>query len=51
MVERFVQNRGGYRVFEPAKPVVDPCVCDLAVALIIGVTIWRASRRSRTHAA
>ena len=24
MVERLVQNRGGYRVFEPAKPVVDP---------------------------
>jgi len=24
MVERFVQIRGGYRVFEPAKLVVDP---------------------------
>jgi len=45
-VEEFVINRHGLWKYMPYYRVADACVWDLAVGLIIGFAIWRASRRS-----
>ena len=44
-IEQLVIDRYGIWKYMPYYKVTDPCVWDLAVALIIFVTIWRASTR------
>lgn len=48
-IEEFIIDRHGLWKYMPYYRVADPCVWDLAVALIIGFAIWRASRRSSTR--
>ena len=48
-IEEFVIDRRGLWKYMPYYRVANACVWDLAVALIIAVAIWRASRRSSTH--
>jgi hypothetical protein len=48
-IEEFVIDRGGLWRYMPYYRVANPCIWDLAVALIVGLAIWRASRRSSTH--
>ena len=48
-IEEFVIDRRGLWRYMPYYRVANPCVWDLAVALIVGLAIWRASRRSSTH--
>ncbi|PYT17546.1 MAG: hypothetical protein DMF51_02190 [Acidobacteria bacterium] len=42
-IEEFVINRYGLWKFMPYYKVADPCVWDLAVAVITTLAIWRAS--------
>jgi hypothetical protein len=51
LIEEFVIDRYGLWKYMPYYRVADPCVWDLAVALIISVAIWWASRRTGTHVA
>jgi hypothetical protein len=46
-IEEFVINRQGLWKYMPFYNVADACVCDLVVALIITVGLWRASRPGR----
>jgi len=50
LLEELIINRYGLWKYMPHYRVTDPCVWDLAVALIIGVTIWRASRTRHPNA-
>ena len=45
LIEQLVIDRYGLWKYMPYYKVTDPCVWDLAVAVIIFVTIWRASMR------
>lgn len=45
LIEQLVIDRYGIWKYMPHYKVTDPCVWDLAVALIISVAVWRASRR------
>jgi hypothetical protein len=44
-IEQLVIDRYGIWKYMPYYKVTDPCVWDLAVAVVISVTIWRASTR------
>jgi hypothetical protein len=50
-VEEFVINRNGLWKYMPYYRVADPCVWDLAVALLTGFAILRLSRRRDSVAA
>jgi hypothetical protein len=50
-VEEFVIDRYGIWKYMPYYRVANPCVWDLAVGLIIGFAILRASRRRDSDAA
>ncbi len=50
-IEEFVINRVGLWRYMPYYQVASGCLWDLAVGLIIGFTIWRASRRGGTQIA
>lgn len=45
-IEEFIIDRHGLWKYMPYYRVADPCVWDLAVALIIGLAILLASRRN-----
>ncbi|HEY1264234.1 MAG TPA: hypothetical protein VGF06_11980 [Terriglobales bacterium] len=45
-IEQLVIDRYGLWKYMPGYKVTDPCVWDLAVAIIISVAIWRASTRN-----
>ena len=49
LIEEFIIDRQGLWKYMPYYRVGDPCVWDLAVSLIIGFAIWRASRRGSSH--
>jgi hypothetical protein len=49
-IEEFVIDRYGLWKYMPYYRVAGPCVWDLAVALITGFAIWRASREGISHA-
>jgi hypothetical protein len=51
LIEEFIIDRQGLWKYMPYYRVGDPCVWDLAVSLIIGFAIWRASRRNSSHPA
>ena len=44
-IEEFVIDRHGVWKYMPYYRVADPCLWDLAVALIVGFGLWRLSRR------
>ena len=44
-IEQLVIDRYGLWKYMPYYKVTDACVWDLAVAVIISLTIWRASTR------
>jgi hypothetical protein len=46
-IEEFVIDRHGLWKYMPYYKVADPCVWDLAVAVIISVAIWWASREGK----
>jgi hypothetical protein len=48
-IEEFVIDRRGLWRYMPYYRVANPCIWDFAVALIVGLAIWRASRRASTH--
>ena len=48
--EEFVIDRHGLWKYMPYYKVAEGCVWDLAVALIIGFTIWRVSSRRQSIA-
>src|SRR6516225_3273592 len=50
-IEEFVIDRRGLWKYMPYYRVANAYVWDLAVALIIAVAIWRASRRSSSRPA
>jgi hypothetical protein len=50
-IEEFVINRTGLWKFMPYYKVAEACVWDLAVALIIVLAIWRASRARQVRGA
>jgi len=50
LIEEFIIDRHGLWKYMPHYRVADPCVWVLAVALIIGLAIWRASRPSQRAA-
>jgi len=50
LIEEFIIDRHGLWKYMPHYRVADPCVWDLAVALTIGLAIWRASRPSQRAA-
>ena len=50
-IEEFVIDRKGLWRYMPYYRVGNGCVWDLAVALIVGFAIWRASHRSSTRPA
>lgn len=50
-IEEFVIDRKGVWRYMPYYRVGDACVWDLAVALMIGFAVWRASRRGSARAA
>jgi hypothetical protein len=43
-IEEFVINRYGLGKYMPYYKAADPCMWDLAVAIITTLAIWRASR-------
>jgi len=45
-IEQLVIDRYGLWKYMPYYKVTDPCVWDLAVAVIISLAIWSASTRS-----
>ena len=49
-IEEFVIDRRGLWRYMPYYRVGNGCVWDLAVALITGLAIWRASRQSSSKA-
>ncbi len=49
-IEEFVIDRHGLWKYMPYYRVAEPCVWDLAVGLIIGFAIWRASGRPQSPA-
>ena len=51
LIEEFIIDRHGLWKCMPYYRVADPSVWDLAVTLIIGFAIWRASRRNGSHPA
>ena len=44
-IEEFVIDRRGLWKYMPYYRVANPCVWDLAVALIVVLLLWRLSRR------
>ena len=50
-IEEFVIDRKGLWRYMPYYRVANGCVWDLAVALIVGSAIWRASYRSSSRPA
>ncbi len=46
-IEEFIIDRHGLWKYMPFYKVGDPCIWDLAVALLIALAIWRASRPMR----
>ncbi len=50
LIEEFFIDRHGLWKYMPYYRVGDPCVWDLAVTLIIGFAIWRASRSRQRDA-
>ena len=50
-IEEFIIDRKGLWRYMPYYRVANGCVWDLAVALIVGFAIWRASHRSGTRPA
>ena len=49
-IEEFVIDRYGLWRYMPYYRVGDPCVWDLAVALLIAVGLWRLARQHGTTA-
>ena len=49
-IEEFVIDRVGLWKYMPYYRKAEGCVWDLAVALITGFVVWRASRRSSSDA-
>ena len=47
--EEFVIDGRGLWRYMPYYRVANACVWDLAVALVVGFAIWRASRRSSVN--
>ena len=50
LIEEFIIDRHGLWKYMAHYRRADPCVWDLAVALTIGLAIWRASRPSQRAA-
>lgn len=48
-IEEFVIDRRGLWKYMPYYKVANPCVWDLAVAVVVSLAIWRASARGASR--